>query len=337
MQLMFRFAPLLLACAGMLCACRSVPRVESVSPSPQTHSPDSSNTIAASENSYSIPDPLLALNGLFLNAYRERQAFVRTNTSPIIVADFDRLILYRNGLTETNRSIPAIYHALKTVAHVPFGIYLSVEPCTRIVAGPVSESVKNNLKSFLEKIQTVERFLPEASFSPEQIARQRSILEACEAYLTKVVSTRTASRVELLSFVHRVATLVLANADDAAAAQLDMTHAVVMKWKRRIPPEEWNRLVVVVRGPQLPRRLNILTQYFAKVLHEPGHGLGYPLESRRLIYAEFIFNNRDQLDLMASSFLDGDASEAFFGDRLRMSRDLLSEGAKKHLKEMKFD
>ena len=106
----------------------------------------------------------------------------------------------------------------------------------------------------------------------------------------------------------------------------------------------------------MPRRLNIFTQYFAKVLGESasfenvhsspepdrggGRGRttdGYPLEGRRLIYAEQIFGGRDQLDLMATTFVDGDASEAFFGDRWRMSRDILADGAKEYLRRIKAD
>jgi hypothetical protein len=130
---------------------------------------------------------------------------------------------------------------------------------------------------------------------------------------------------------------MLENANDAAAAQLDMTHAAVMNWKKRIPADDWKRLVVVVPGLQMPRRMNILTQYFAKALGEPSHNLGYPLESRRLIYAEFIPQGRDYLDLMATTFIDGDASEAFFGDRWRMSRDVLADGAEQYLKKVSFE
>jgi hypothetical protein len=83
--------------------------------------------------------------------------------------------------------------------------------------------------------------------------------------------------------------------------------------------------------------MNVLTQYFARLLQEPSHHLGYPLESRRLIYAEFIPKSRDHLDLMATTFLDGNASEAFFGDRWRMSRDLLADGAETHLRELNFE
>jgi hypothetical protein len=278
------------------------------------------------------------LNQLFLEGYKERQAFVKTNTSPLIVADFSSLILYQNGVTETNRCIPDIYQALKAVAHVPFGIFLRVDGYVRQPEqGPLPEGVLGELRAYLPRIEAAEASLPEAGFSSVQFARQTAILTQCKAYLTNVLATGTASRKDLTSFTRDIGPLLLKNADDAAAAQLEMTHAVVMQWKRRIPPEQWRHLVVVVRGPQMPRRLNTLTQYFARVIHEPSHNLGYPLESRRLIYAEFIFNQRDHLDLMATTFIDGDASEAFFGDRWRMSRDVLADGAKRYLRQLKFD
>jgi hypothetical protein len=96
-------------------------------------------------------------------------------------------------------------------------------------------------------------------------------------------------------------------------------------------------MIVVVRGFQMPRRLNIFTQYFAKALGESPNNLGYPLESRRLVYAEFIPKGRDHLDLMATTLIDGDASELFFGDRWRMSRDILADGTSEYLKTLHFD
>jgi hypothetical protein len=305
---------------GLLCGCQSPPK-----PAPTPASPRS------------VPESLTSLNQLFLEGYRERQAIVKTNTRPLIVADFNVLILHWNGTMETNRCIPDIYNALKDVAHVPFGIYVRLtgyasEQSTRL-PGPVLEE----LGAYPAKIAAAEASLSEAGFTDAQLARQKAILGECRLYLPNVLSRGTAPRQELLSFARKTAPWLLQNADEAAAAQLDMTHAVVMQWKRRIPSDDWKRLVVVVRGPQMPRRYNLLTQYFAKALDEPEHHLGYPLENRRLIYAEYIFSSRDHLDLMATTFVDGDASEAFFSDRWRMSRDLLADGAAKYLKRMKFE
>jgi hypothetical protein len=291
----------------------------------------------ASGGAYGIPEPLVALNKLFLEGYKERQAAVRSNTTPVIVANFSSVVLYRNGTAETNRAIPDIYHALKAIAHVPFGIFVRVDPYASTTPQELPTGTLLELKQYQTKIAEAEAVMAQAGYSPAQLARQKEILGTCQAFLVNIERQRKVSRQDLQTFTRKLGPLMLANANDAAAAQLDMTHAAVMAWKRKVPAEEWNRLVVVVRGFQMARRLNIFTVYFAKVLNEPGHNLGYPLESRRLIFAEFIMKDRDHLDLMATTFIDGDASEAFFGDRWRMSRDVLADGAEAHLKQLKFE
>src|SRR5690606_20904614 len=101
-----------------------------------------------------------------------------------------------------------------------------------------------------------------------------------------------------------------------------------------IAPADWKKLIVIVRGFQMPRRYNIATVYFSWLLDENPHRLGYPGESRRLIYAEFMSKTSTPLDLMATTLLDGDASEAFFGDRWRLSRDILADGARRRVREL---
>jgi hypothetical protein len=316
--------------------CRAPEKLSSALTSTSPTSAGGVQTTASGGN-YAIPHALFSLNQLFLDGYKARQASVKTNISPLIVAKFSILELHWHGMAETNRCIPDIYHALKTVAHVPFGIFLRVEPYAKSGDAKIPAPVVQTLEAYKTQVEAAEAALPSAGFSKVQMTRQKQILGASLGYLTNVIATRTAPRTQLMSFARGVGPLMLENANDAAAAQLDITHAVVMKWKARIPSEEWKRLVVVVPGFQMPRRMNILTQYFAKLLGEPGHKLGYPLESRRLIYAEFIAKDRDYLDLMATTFIDGDASEAFFGDRWRMSRDVLADGAEEHLKQLSFE
>ena len=238
---------------------------------------------------------------------------------------------------ETNRVIPGIYHSLKAVDHVAFGVYLRVVGFAGEADSSVPEDSLEELKKYKDGVGKAEAALERAGFLPGQLSRQREILSKSKSYLDEVINVGSARRKGLIEFARSVRPLLLANANDAAVAQLEMTHSAVMRWKKRIPPEEWNRLVVVVSGPQMPRRLNIFTQYFAKVVGESGSHLGYPLEGRRLIYAEQIFGGRDPLDLMATTFVDGDASEAFFGDRWRMSRDILADGAKEYLRGIKIE
>jgi hypothetical protein len=327
---------LALLLATAVCGCRSNPPSSVLAPSAsQTSTTNVSTTV--SQGTDALPDALVSLNKLFLDAYKERQASVKTNITPVIVANFSTVVLYWHGKTETNRCIPEIYHALKAVAHVPFGIFLRVEPCAKENNSQVPDSVLRTLKGYKALIDAATISLSNAGFSESQLDRQTRIFSVSMAYVTNVIATAAAPPGQLISFTRAVGPLLLENANDAATVELDMTHAAVMNWKKRIPPEEWARLVVVVRGPQMPRRMNILTQYFAKLLSEPCHNLGYPLESRRLIYAEFIPKDRDELDLMATTFIDGDASEAFFGDRWRMSRDVLADGAERYLNTLRFE
>lgn len=337
MNTLVRFA-LAVTVAGVLCSCRSRPAWDAdATKAPGGQSSPRPAATTAPGNSYRIPDSLAKLNQLFRDGYSERLAAVRTNITPLIVADFSTVVLYWHGTAETNRCIPDVYQALKVVDHVPFGIYLRVEPCAAEQANPqLPDAVVQALTEYRAEIDEATVVLASAGFSQRQLERQRRILHASRDYVTNVIATATAPRGQLLAFARAMGPLLLENANEAAAAQLDMTHAAVMKWKKRIPPADWSRLVVVVRGLHMPRRMNIFTQYFAKVLHEPSRNLGYPLESRRLIYAEFIPTGRDYFDLMATTFIDGDASEAFFGDHWRMSRDVLADGAEQHLKTLRF-
>jgi len=329
------FQKLTLSLAVLAFGCRA-PQTQNAVPSPGSSISTGALKTTASGEPYTIPEPLISLNKLFLDGYKIRQATVRTNISPVMVANFSTLELYWHGVAETNRSIPDIYHALKAVAHVPFGIFLRVEPCSSESNAQVPDSVLQALKAYQAQIKAAHDALPAAGFSETQLVRQKQILAASMAYASNVATTAHTPRSQFMAFARSVGPLMLENANDAAAAQLEMTHAVVMKWKKRIPADEWQRLVVVVRGFQMPRRMHILSQYFAKLLDEPSHNLGYPLESRRLIYAEFIPQGRDHLDLMATTFIDGDASEAFFADRWRMGRDVLADGAQAYLRKLDF-
>src|SRR5439155_21804636 len=189
----------------IFCGCESS-RQQSSLPAAVNAGFPSTNPVqtAASGGAYTIPEPMVELNKLFLEGYKERQAFVRTNTSPLIVANVNVLILCWNGVAETNRCIPDIYHALKSVAHVPFGIFLRIDGYAKEPAGLLPEPVLAELRAYPARITEAEASLQGAGFSPAQLTRQQAILGECRAYLTNVLTTGTASRKELLAFTHKL-------------------------------------------------------------------------------------------------------------------------------------
>jgi hypothetical protein len=121
--------------------------------------------------------------------------------------------------------------------------------------------------------------------------------------------------------------LILANATAAARAAVDALHRQVRLWQGQIPPDEWNRLTVIVIGKQLPRKGNLAVQYFAHLLGEKG-------EAERITYAEGLGDEPRALDLLATRLVDTQVGIDFFNDPLRMHRDLLSDGARDYLSVM---
>jgi hypothetical protein len=91
-----------------------------------------------------------------------------------------------------------------------------------------------------------------------------------------------------------------------------------------LSPQEWDQLQILIVGPHMPRENLVVMQYFLRLLHEPAEG-------RRVVYAESLWEEPQALDLLGTHLLDGDVGEAFFGDYMRMHRDLLGDAAIEYL------
>ena len=107
-------------------------------------------------------------------------------------------------------------------------------------------------------------------------------------------------------------------------------HKQVMTWKADMTAAEWRQLRVLIPGSSPPRKDNLRTQYFARLLGEKGEG-------ERIMYAEALFDESRALNLLGSYQLDTIIGSDFFDDPVSMHRDLLADGAAAHLKKMKFD
>ena len=171
--------------------------------------------------------------------------------------------------------------------------------------------------------------LDQSGFRPEQNQRSRLMLERCQAFLDGVLPPGKYNPAELQALTSAAGPIVLANAGDAARAQIDAYHAQVAAWRREMPPGVWNRLRVLVLGQQMARRHNVAVQYFAKLL-------GLPDESRRLVYAEELSGERQGLNLLATHQLDSELATAFFGNPDRMEIDLLGNAASVYLDGFDF-
>lgn len=325
----------LMFCAFLMLGCSTSSVRTSTGPETSTAAPAPSqpSTSPASPASFQPPGPLGELSRLFVETYQAQRVEVKKEFSPVIVVTGSNLIFYQGEAKESVRVIPDIYHALKSVAHLPFAVYLRLKPFVD-QPGELSETTIEQLQEIQSKITAARQALPAAGFSPEQFNRQLLILSASDALLAEVVRNRRTSGARLQEYTSLTGPLMLTNADEAGCAQILATHKQVLEWKKKMTCEEWDRLRVMNRGKHQARYRNAATQYFAWLFGEGSSSWSYQGESMRVIYSEFLGKEEESRDLLGTVLIDADASEVFFGDTWRLSEDILSRGAERCVKQL---
>ncbi|WP_435009721.1 hypothetical protein P12x_000969 [Tundrisphaera lichenicola] len=263
----------------------------------------------------------------FRTLYAMGRAETLARLGPVIVVEMDQLILLRDGRRTAATVIPPRYHRLKSISHIPLALYVALAPWGD---GPIDEARLNKLRSLRTRILAVSGSIDGLGFEAAQASRSRQLLEHCLAFLEATLGRGHCETSDLTRLTREAGPVVLANAADAAQAQIDAYHEQVSSWRREIPPDEWSRLHVLILGPQMPRKHNVAAQYFAKLLGLPG-------ESLRLVYAEESMGEQQGLNLLATHTLDRSLSGAFFGDPDRMEIDLLGNAASVYLDAFDFD
>jgi hypothetical protein len=269
-------------------------------------------------------DPLVALNNQFHDAYKQARIAKLAKAGPVVLVGFNSLALVRGQSRVEVPFPPSIYQRLKEVAHVPLLTFVMLEPTQGQPLDPVKRAEVGYVKELVEaSLEAIDR----DGFPPLLVDRQRTILEKTRTYLTRILKDGKAPTEDLTGFARQTGPLMLANADDAAAAHLHALNTQMEAWRAQMTPDEWRSMHVVVMSAHMARDREIAMQYFARLL-------GQSTEGHRLIYAEGLFEESKALDLLGTHLLDGAASAAFFEDPMRLHRDLLSDGATKALGSM---
>lgn len=271
------------------------------------------------------PGPLGDVDTVFLNEYVARINAI-TKVHPLYIeVSGNNLILHRNGQEETKHVIPDIYHSLKDVSHVPFLLYLRLSPLSS--NGQLSEIEIAGLETLAAQISAARDALSTGGFNAVQMKRQQRIMDRSLTLLHTTIEAKRIPRSTLEGFTHSMAPLLLENVDDAARHAVQGMHAQMMQWKSSMTAEEWKRITVINPGTLQPRYRSLPTQYFAWLFPAPAPAWAYPGESQRVIYSEFLHPHRNSAELLASILIDADTATAFFGNRWKLSEDLLGDGA----------
>ncbi len=270
-----------------------------------------------------IPDSLTALNDAFRQAYAGARKRMLTGDGPLLIVSGDTAALVRGTRrSDASINVPA-YHVPKTIAHIPLAIFVALTPGDEALdVGRVK-----TLEDLRRLMPPARASLENVGLKPESLERQDQIIGESLAFIDQAIADRHFARKDLESFTRRMSPLVLANVAEATRAQLDAMHSQVSAWRREMSSREWETLHVLIVTAHMPRDENVQVQYFSRLLNEPAEG-------RRIIVAESLWEEPKALDLYGTHLLDGTIGQAFFGDPMRMHRDLLGDAAKEYLRTM---
>jgi hypothetical protein len=268
-------------------------------------------------------DPFETLNEAFRQQHAEAREREWSRRGPVILVEFEKLTLINGDERKSAEVIPTRYHQLKSVAHAPFAIYLALEG---VGDGPLDDRQKTLLKDFVSRIDAVRTVLGTADFSPETLARQREILDHATTFIANTLKSGSASSKEVKDFASGVRPLLLKNVEEAAELQIRAYDRQIALWKQSFPRLDWGRMKVVITGSALPRKQNLATQYFARLLGVSGEG-------PRIVYAESLYDEPKALKLLNATTVDTKAGEVIFDDPTRLHRDLMAEATATFLRE----
>ncbi len=266
-------------------------------------------------------DPLVTLNNAFRAEYSRAKTEALSKIGPLIIVEGSNVILVRNGKRTEAQILPPIYHSLKAVAHIPFAVFLMFDQSD---FGQLTEARVAELRDYRKLIVNAQSSLGASGFSDIQLQRQQKIINDSLTFLDAAIQNRQVEKTALDDFARQMSPVLLANVDEAARVELDALHSRVSEWRHQMTPDEWKSLHVVVMGAHMPRDSEITMQYFQRLLDEP-------IEGRRIIFAEGLWEEPRALDLLGTHLVDGSAGAAFFGEFMRMHRDLLSDAARVYI------
>ena len=272
-----------------------------------------------------LPAELDALNTASRKMYATARARELATIPVVIIVSGNDLVLRKNGKRTVVTVIPAEYHAFKSISHTALALYahLAEEP-----GKPLGEERLKGLKEYQTALTSAMPAAEKFGFDADTLARQKRILTRAEKLTAKALEDGKVSAEDLAKFCRASRADVLANGAGAARAQLRGTHKQVMEWKKEMTAEEWDAVTVIVPGAQAARAENAAVQYFARLFGESNG------EGRRVVYAESLWDEEKAMNLLGTLRLDSKLSEAVFGDRFRMHRDFLADGARAAIDEI---
>jgi hypothetical protein len=272
-------------------------------------------------------DAFETINMDFRISYQEARKQLLIDIYPVIMLMGDDLVLVKEDLRDTQRVVPRVYHELKSIAHVPFAIYLKLIYSTDQT---LSKTQVRDLRNYCDLIDASMKQLSVSQLSEEQVSTQSEILKEAKSFLKKVIRESKTGHSDLVDFTHRSRMHFEKNIEDATRAQLMEMYKVVDAWYETFSSEEKSNLRIIISGHKEPRIKSLATQFFSWYLRVPGEG-------DIICYTEGVTDEVGMFNTIGNHLLSKQAAKDIFLNPSRLHEDLLGIAAEKCLREMQFD
>src|SRR6478752_497628 len=284
--------------------------------------------------------PLAAINMGFHQSYTRLVEQVLAQLGervPVVVVIGDDATLLCDGGEQREQVIPARYHEVKALAHLAFGVQLTLMANG---SGRLTELTTNELHEKRAQIREAHAaaanvMLASASSPSTPTTASNApaeLLSRARTLVDRVLAEGAVDFERLQKDIRALASHALETAQLAVCMELDQLHALLGRWRNDLGEVRWAGLYVVVCSAHQPRYREATCQYFGRLLHQP-EGSGAEREDR-LVYAEGLCDIDSALDLLARHIVDQRASNLLFGDRRRLQEDLLADAANAEVRKL---
>jgi hypothetical protein len=255
---------------------------------------------------------------------------------PVVVLTGDDATLLYDGGEQHGKVIPARYHELKALAHLAFGVQLTLMANGRGHLTELTASELHEKRAQIREAHAAANAPPDSAFcSPTVTIASKAPAELlCRArtLVDRVLAEGVVDFDRLQEYIRPLASSALETAQLAVCIELEQLHALLGRWRNNLDEVRWAGLYVVICGAHQPRYREATCQYFGRLLHEP-EGSAAEREDR-LVYGEGLCDVNSALDLLARHIVDQRASNLLFGDRRRLQEDLLADAASAEVRKL---
>lgn len=286
------------------------------------------------DNHQELSESLDKLNQLFLETYAQVKKIESDKIGreiPVILVKDDDLILFDEKQRKVIPYISSEYHHLKAIAHCSITLFNFKK--LKQASQMDQRLIETYEKTYAE---TLKNILNEEMLTSSLLLKYKTVVEI---YQNCLVQKSYPSNDTMTILKKNIRDII----DDVAKMRLDSLQNEMKKIHSLMPKDRWNRLVVIVCGPQMPRAGELAMQYFEQILglketvsRCPYAKRSQAITAQRLIYAENL-DEKEALQLLTTQIADEEVGELLLGNKNEMHRDILAHSTTTYLHEKSND